>query len=117
MWRGGPSGAEENETESGARQQSSLLTSIGREVKMALANSGRKFTPEEVVELREQFNSVDLDGNGFIELGELKQALDLCGFKIPQYQVRQMIDEVDQLSGSRKGHLSFEQFEVLLRWS
>jgi len=113
MWRGGPSGAEENETESGARQQSSLLTSIGREVKMALANSGRKFTPEEVVELREQFNSVDLDGNGFIELGELKQALDLCGFKIPQYQVRQMIDEVDQLSGSRKGHLSFEQFEVL----
>ena len=36
----------------------SLLTSIGREVKMALANSGRKFSPEEVVELREQFNSV-----------------------------------------------------------
>jgi len=57
---------------------------------------------------------VDLDGNGFIELGELKQALDLCGFKIPQYQVRQMIDEVDQLSGSRKGHLSFEQFEVVI---
>jgi len=63
MWRGGPSGAEENETESGARQQSSLLTSIGREVKMALANSGRKFTPEEVVELREQFNSVSASLN------------------------------------------------------
>lgn len=113
LWKGGPSGAEEKELESGARQQSSLLTSIGREVKMALANSGRKFSPEEVAELREQFNSVDLDSNGFIELGELKQALDLCGFKIPQYLVRQMIDEVDQLPGSRKGHLSFEQFEVL----
>merc|ERR1712071_195403 len=81
--------------------------------KLALANSGRKFSPEEVVELREQFNSVDLDNNGFIELGELKQALDLCGFKIPQYQVRQMIDEVDRLPGSTKGHVSFEQFEVL----
>jgi len=57
---------------------------------------------------------VDLDSNGFIELGELKQALDLCGFKIPQYLVRQMIDEVDQLPGSRKGHLSFEQFEVVM---
>ena len=59
VWKmGGPSGAEENESESGARQQSSLLTSLRREVKLALANSGRKFSPEEVVELREQFNSV-----------------------------------------------------------
>ena len=55
-----------------------------------------------------------MDNNGFIELGELKQALDLCGFKIPQYQVRQMIDEVDRLPGSTKGHVSFEQFEVVI---
>jgi len=35
VWNmGGPSGAEENESESGARHQSSLLTSIGREVKI-----------------------------------------------------------------------------------
>lgn len=68
LWKGGPSGAEEKELESGARQQSSLLTSIGREVKMALANSGRKFSPEEVAELREQFNSVSASFNSLTSL-------------------------------------------------
>jgi len=44
----------------------------------------------------------------------LKQALDICGFKIPQYKVRQMIDEVDRdQSGPGKGRLSFDEFEVL----
>ena len=53
-----------------------------------------------------------MDGSGYIELAELKQALDLCGFKIPQYQVRQMIDEYDRdQSASSKGRLSFDEFE------
>lgn len=57
---------------------------------------------------------IDRDGSGYIELAELKQALDICGFKIPQYKVRQMIDEVDRdQSGPGKGRLSFDEFEVL----
>ena len=55
---------------------------------------------------------IDRDGSGYIELSELKQALDVCGFKIPQYKVRQMIDEVDRdQSGPGKGRLSFDEFE------
>lgn len=55
---------------------------------------------------------IDRDGSGYIELSELKQALDVCGFKIPQYKVRQMIDEVDRdQRGPGKGRLSFEEFE------
>jgi len=83
------------------------------------ANNGslfgaRKLTQEDRAELLEQFQSIDVDGSGYIELAELKQALDLCGFKIPQYQVRQMIDEYDRdQSASSKGRLSFDEFESL----
>ena len=55
---------------------------------------------------------IDRDGSGYIELSELKQALDVCGFKIPSFEVRRMIEEVDRdQSGSGKGRLSFDEFE------
>lgn len=58
------------------------------------------------------FSQIDRDGSGYIDLSELKQALDVCGFKIPQYKVREMIDEVDRdTSGPGKGRLSFDEFE------
>ena len=37
--------------------------------------------------------SIDKDESGFIELGELKEALDLAGFKVPGWRVRDMIDK------------------------
>ena len=61
-------------------------------------------------------SQIDRDGSGYIELAELKQALDVCGFKIPQWKVRQMIDEYDRdESGPGKGRLSFDEFESV-RW-
>jgi len=58
---------------------------------------------------------IDRDGSGYIELAELKQALDVCGFKIPSYQVRLMIEEVDrEQSGPGKGRLSFDEFEHVI---
>jgi plastin-3 len=111
----------DKETDAVHRQQC-IVGPVRRQVnKMALLNrngvfaaSSRKFTDEERLELREQFQTIDRDGSGFIELAELKQALDVCGFKIPQYKVRQMIDEVDrEQSGPGKGRLSFEEFEQL----
>lgn len=57
-------------------------------------------------------SQVDRDGSGYIELAELKQALDLCGFKIPSYEVRRMIEDVDRdQHGPGKGRLSFDEFE------
>ena len=41
-------------------------------------------------------------------MAELKTALDVSGFKIPQYQMRQRIDKIDE---KKSGRLSFEQFE------
>lgn len=78
----------------------------------------KALTDDEKCELKEQFTVLDQDESGFIELGELKQALDLAGFKIPGWRVRDMMDKydretspVDQVVGQRK--LSYTDFEHL----
>jgi plastin-3 len=38
---------------------------------------------------------IDKNGDGYIDLSELKEALDGCGFKLPGWKVRQMIEEYD----------------------
>ncbi|XP_032524883.2 plastin-2 [Danaus plexippus] len=52
-----------------------------------------KLTDEELSEIREQFAQLDTSGNGYIDLKELKDALDSVGYKIPQWKVRCMIEE------------------------
>ncbi|XP_059058302.1 plastin-2 isoform X1 [Achroia grisella] len=52
-----------------------------------------KLTDEERNEIREQFAQLDTSGNGYIDLKELKDALDSVGYKIPQWKVRCMIEE------------------------
>ncbi|KAG6443657.1 hypothetical protein O3G_MSEX002944 [Manduca sexta] len=52
-----------------------------------------KLTEEELTEIREQFAQLDTSGNGYIDLKELKDALDGVGYKIPQWKVRCMIEE------------------------
>ena len=54
----------------------------------------------------------------FIDLTELKEALDLAGFKVPGWRVRDMIDKYDrepgnQCVGQRK--LSYGEFEHVSR--
>ncbi|CAG5037762.1 unnamed protein product [Parnassius apollo] len=44
---------------------------------------------------------MDTSGNGYIDLKELKDALDSVGYKIPQWKVRCMIEEYD--NGARQG--------------
>ncbi|XP_067124802.1 plastin-1 isoform X2 [Centruroides vittatus] len=45
-------------------------------------------------------------------MSELKQALEIVGFKIPQWKVRQMIDDLERGQvGDKKGRLSFEEFQ------
>lgn len=53
---------------------------------------------------------IDADGNGYIDATELKAALEVVGFKIPQYKVRVMVDEMD---ANRDGRLSFDEFEAV----
>ncbi|XP_011298474.1 plastin-2 isoform X1 [Fopius arisanus] len=62
------------------------------------------------------FQLVDENGDGFIDLAELHSALHICGFKMPGYKVRQMIEEYDDKQHlQHKGRLSFEEFEELCR--
>ncbi|CAH2245064.1 plastin-2 [Pararge aegeria] len=85
-----------------------------------------KLTDEELVDIREQFSQLDTSGNGFIDLKELKDALDGVGYKIPQWKVRCMIDEYNDngrkagrgVNGSmngdtRKNGISLTEFEEL----
>ncbi|GAB6026535.1 hypothetical protein CHUAL_012957 [Chamberlinius hualienensis] len=73
-----------------------------------------RISEEQREELSEQFKTMDKDGSGFIDLSELKAALDVCGFKMPQWKVRQMIDEFDKETDVRsRNQLSFNEFEGL----
>ena len=56
---------------------------------------------------------IDKDKSGFIDFSELKDALDQVGFKLPGWQVRQLMEEADRSSGDHKqrSKLSLEEFE------
>ena len=77
----------------------------------------KALTDDEKTELKEQFCVLDKEESGFINLNELKDALDLAGFKVPGWRVRDMIDKIDRdtatcqggIVGQRK--LSYGEFE------
>jgi plastin-3 len=62
---------------------------------------------------------IDKNGDGYIDLSELKEALDGAGFKLPGWKVRQLIEEYDDKRQiQHRGRLSFDEFEkvVLFVW-
>ncbi|KAI8128041.1 hypothetical protein FF38_07724 [Lucilia cuprina] len=80
--------------------------------------SVNKFTKglsaDEKAEIQEKFIEIDANKDGFIDLSELKEALDQVGFKLPGYQVREMIDEFqNKQRTSHQGKLNLEEFENL----
>lgn len=50
---------------------------------------------------------IDEDGSGSIVFDELDRALQVCGVKLPQYKIRNIIDEFDK---NRDNQLSMEEF-------
>ncbi|XP_015782062.1 plastin-2 [Tetranychus urticae] len=81
---------------------------------MASFRKSLLITDEQREELCEKFQTIDQDGNGSIDMRELKAALDIVGFKIPQWEVRQMISELEkQKKIQKEGKLSFEEFQQL----
>ncbi|KAI9589170.1 plastin-3 isoform X2 [Glossina fuscipes] len=64
--------------------------------------------------LKELIPEIDTNKDGFIDLTELKEALDLVGFKLAGYQVREMIEEFqNKQRTSHQGKLNLEEFENL----
>jgi plastin-3 len=59
-------------------------------------------------------SNIDRDGNGYLDVSELKAALDIVGFKIPQWKVRQMIDEIERKrSMDKRGRLDYNEFQQM----
>ena len=49
-----------------------------------------------------------------MDLSELKSALDVVGLKLPQWKVRQMIEEMERKrSMDKRGRLDYNEFEQL----
>ncbi|XP_065366420.1 plastin-3 isoform X2 [Calliphora vicina] len=82
---------------------------------MSVVNKFTKgLSADEKAEIQEKFIEIDANKDGFIDLSELKEALDQVGFKLPGYQVREMIDEFqNKQRTSHQGKLNLEEFENL----
>ncbi|XP_014088037.1 plastin-3 isoform X2 [Bactrocera oleae] len=82
---------------------------------MSVLNKFTKtLSADEKAEILEKFTEIDANKDGFIDLCELKDALDQVGFKLPGYQVREMIDEFqNKQRTSHQGKLNIEEFENL----
>merc|ERR1711865_82422 len=57
------------------------------------------------------FRTIDEDSNGTIDYGELHRAVNLMGRKIPKYQIKPMIREVDT---NGDGRLDLDEFRRML---
>ncbi|XP_037938775.1 plastin-3 isoform X2 [Teleopsis dalmanni] len=82
---------------------------------MASINKFTKtLSADEKAEILEKFIEIDANKDGFIDLSELKDALDQVGFKLPGYQVREMIEEFrNKQRTAHQGKLNLEEFENL----
>lgn len=54
-----------------------------------------------------------MNGNGYIEMSELREALKLVGCELPGYQVRALEDEFKKSDTTKDGKLSIDEFEGL----
>lgn len=60
-----------------------------------------KISTEEMEEIREGFQKVDLDGNGYITASELGDLFREVGCPLPGYQIREIIQKLDKDNDSR----------------
>ncbi|XP_030381332.1 plastin-2 isoform X2 [Scaptodrosophila lebanonensis] len=82
---------------------------------MAFLNKfAKSLSIDEKAEIKEKFTELDSNKDGFIDLHELKDALNQVGFKLAGYQVREMIDEFkSKQRTAHQGKLNLDEFETL----
>lgn len=54
---------------------------------------------------------MDTDASGFIEASELQDALDLCGIKLPGYEIRDIIKQND--TKIKDGKIDIDEFKTV----
>ncbi|KAM3867382.1 plastin-3-like [Diretmus argenteus] len=62
---------------------------------------------EEMEEIREGFQKIDLNGNGFISPSELSDVFREVGFSLPGYKIREIIQSLDK---DKDGQISLDEF-------
>ncbi|UYV68902.1 PLS3 [Cordylochernes scorpioides] len=57
---------------------------------------------------------LDKDGSGFLEMVDLKEALDIVGFRLPQWEVRLLTEEMERDQPiDLRGKMTFNEFQRL----
>ncbi|XP_041654129.1 plastin-3-like [Cheilinus undulatus] len=67
---------------------------------------------EEIEEIRESFEKVDVDGNGYICASELGSLFTEVGCSMPGYQLRELLQKLDKNKDSR---ISLEEFTAIFQ--
>lgn len=76
------------------------------------ADAIKDLTSEEVEDLKETFRTFDKDGNGEIDLNELRTVMTSLGYNPTDKQLQDMMDKVD-LDGN--GFICFAEFVMMMR--
>ena len=67
---------------------------------------------DEMEEIKATFAEFDKDGNGHVTAEELKTLFDAINEPMPGYQLRQLIDEVDD---DKSGTIQFDEFVNMVK--
>ncbi|KAM9741562.1 plastin-3-like [Menidia menidia] len=71
-----------------------------------------KVSAEEMEEIREGFEKVDVDGNGYICASELGNLFREVGCPLPGYQIRELIQKLDR---DQDSHINLEEFTAIFQ--
>lgn len=74
--------------------------------------SDKKLTEEEVADLKEAFAMFDINGDGTIELNEIRQVMRKLGQNPTELELQEMISSVDD-NGDKE--IDFEEFLILMK--
>nr|XP_043896906.1 plastin-2-like [Solea senegalensis] len=75
----------------------------------------KTLSDEEMEEVKEKFNSYDLDGNGHITSSEISAVFSALGCSVPGYKIRDMIQTMDR---DHSGDITFSEFlEIFMKVS
>ncbi|KAM9833165.1 plastin-3-like isoform X1 [Syngnathus typhle] len=72
----------------------------------------QEINAEEMEEIREAFQKVDVDSNGYICIKELGNLFREVGFSVPGFQLREIIQKLDR---DKDGHINLEEFTSLFK--
>lgn len=80
-----------------------------------LGHKSSSLNDEQLEDLRNVFETIDSNGNGFIELSELGQALEVVDIRKAQWEVRKLVEDIEKnnKNGNKDGRLDLNEFREL----